>query len=150
MLVYLSRGLRGQGAEKRNGGLLELLETDFACDACLPLPDFAGFVMAGRNTFALMPTRGSKSLYYQLPVLALPGLTLVVTRLIALMQDQFDSLEVNGIPAGFFSSTARRPTARRPTPNSSKLSGGLSRRGTEELAQALRQLGFSHVPTPRT
>ena len=86
--------------------MLELLKTHFGYDAFLPLQeDIVGSVMAGRDTFALMPTGGGKSLCYQLPALALPGLTLVVSPLIALMKDQVDSLEANGIPAAFINST---------------------------------------------
>ena len=86
--------------------MLELLKTHFGYDAFLPLQeDIVGSVMAGRDTFALMPTGGGKSLCYQLPALALPGLTLVVSPLIALMKDQVDALEANGIPAGFINST---------------------------------------------
>ena len=86
--------------------MLELLKTHFGYDAFLPLQeDIVGSVMAGRDTFALMPTGGGKSLCYQLPALALPGLTLVVSPLIALMKDQVDSLEANGIPADFINST---------------------------------------------
>ena len=86
--------------------MLELLKTHFGYDAFLPLQeDIVGSVMAGRDTFALMPTGGGKSLCYQLPALALPGLTLVVSPLIALMKDQVDSLEANGIPAEFINST---------------------------------------------
>ena len=86
--------------------MLELLKTHFGYDAFLPLQEeIVGSVMAGRDTFALMPTGGGKSLCYQLPALALPGLTLVVSPLIALMKDQVDALEANGVPAGFLNST---------------------------------------------
>ena len=86
--------------------MLELLKTHFGYDAFLPLQDeIVGSVMAGRDTFALMPTGGGKSLCYQLPALALPGLTLVVSPLIALMKDQVDALEANGIPGAFINST---------------------------------------------
>ena len=89
-----------------NGWVLELLKTHFGYDAFLPLQeDIVGSVMAGRDTFALMPTGGGKSLCYQLPAMALPGLTLVVSPLIALMKDQVDALEANGVPAGFINST---------------------------------------------
>ena len=85
--------------------MLELLKTHFGYDAFLPLQeDIIGSVMGGRDSFALMPTGGGKSLCYQLPAMALPGLTLVVSPLIALMKDQVDALEANGIPAGFINS----------------------------------------------
>ena len=93
-------------ATRENGRVLELLKTHFGYDAFLPLQEeIVGSVMAGRDTFALMPTGGGKSLCYQLPALGLPGLTLVVSPLIALMKDQVDALEANGVPAGFINST---------------------------------------------
>ncbi len=56
-------------------------------------------VLAGRDTLALMPTGGGKSLTYQIPALAGPGLCIVVTPLIALMKDQVDRLRAKHIPA---------------------------------------------------
>ena len=56
-------------------------------------------VLAGRDTLALMPTGGGKSLTYQVPALMCEGLTIVVTPLIALMKDQVDRLRKLGIPA---------------------------------------------------
>ena len=58
-------------------------------------------VLAGRDTLAVMPTGRGKSLCYQLPALMLPGVTLVVSPLIALMKDQVDALDARGIPATF-------------------------------------------------
>lgn len=56
-------------------------------------------VMAGRDTLALLPTGGGKSLTYQVPTLAREGLCIVVTPLIALMKDQVDNLRKRGVQA---------------------------------------------------
>ncbi len=60
--------------------------------------------LAGRDVLAVMPTGAGKSLCYQLPALATPGLTLVVSPLIALMNDQVAALVKRGIPAASLSS----------------------------------------------
>jgi ATP-dependent DNA helicase RecQ len=54
-------------------------------------------VLGGQDSLAIMPTGGGKSLCYQLPALELPGTTLVVSPLIALMKDQHDKLEAIGV-----------------------------------------------------
>ncbi len=62
-------------------------------------------LLAGRSSAAVFPTGGGKSLCYQLPALALPGLTLVVSPLIALMKDQIDRLKKRGIASARLDST---------------------------------------------
>ncbi len=66
--------------------------------------DVIGNAMEGRDTLAIMPTGAGKSLCYQLPALMLPGRTVVVSPLIALMKDQCDKLRAAGVEAVQFNS----------------------------------------------
>ncbi|WP_303907411.1 RecQ family ATP-dependent DNA helicase [Thiohalomonas denitrificans] len=82
------------------------LKQYFGYDELLPgqLPVMQ-HLLAGKSTAAVFPTGGGKSLCYQLPALLLPGVTLVVSPLIALMKDQIDSLTARGIAARRLDST---------------------------------------------
>ncbi|HYR55403.1 MAG TPA: RecQ family DEAD/DEAH box helicase, partial [Myxococcaceae bacterium] len=62
-------------------------------------------VLSGRNAVVVMPTGAGKSLCYQLPAVMLPGITLVVSPLIALMKDQVEQLSARGISATFINSS---------------------------------------------
>lgn len=61
-------------------------------------------ILAGRDVFGVMPTGAGKSLCYQVPALLLPGVTLVVSPLISLMQDQVRALIEAGAPAAYLNS----------------------------------------------
>ena len=61
--------------------------------------------LAGRDAFGIMPTGGGKSICYQLPALMLPGVSLVISPLISLMQDQVLALKSAGVPAAYINSS---------------------------------------------
>jgi ATP-dependent DNA helicase RecQ len=67
--------------------------------------DIINCILSGQDTLAIMPTGGGKSICFQLPALIFPGITVVISPLIALMKDQVDSLKANGIEACFINSS---------------------------------------------
>ena len=82
------------------------LKRVFGFDEFYPLQEQAvANVMAGRDTLIVLPTGGGKSLCYQLPALLLDGLTVVVSPLISLMQDQVAQLRELGVAAEFLNSS---------------------------------------------
>jgi ATP-dependent DNA helicase RecQ len=78
----------------------EILKNYWGFDQFRPLQeDIIRSVLDGKDTLALLPTGGGKSVCYQVPALAGDGLCLVVSPLIALIRDQVDGLKNKGIPA---------------------------------------------------
>ncbi len=70
-------------------------------------------VTAGGDALVLMPTGGGKSLCYQIPALVRDGVGVIISPLIALMQDQVDALKALGVRAGFLNSTQQSSEQRR-------------------------------------
>ena len=78
-----------------------------------PQEEIIEHLIAGGSALVLMPTGGGKSLCYQIPALVRPGMGLVISPLIALMQDQVNALRANGVRAAFLNSTLSAAEARR-------------------------------------
>ena len=82
-----------------------VLKSYWGFDVFRPLQeDIIDSVLAKKDTLALLPTGGGKSLCYQLPALMNPGFALVVSPLIALMEDQVSALKELGVKAMYFES----------------------------------------------
>ncbi len=85
--------------------LRERIASIWGFDDLRPLQaDAMQALLEGRDCLVVLPTGGGKSLCYQAPALALPGFVLVVSPLIALMQDQHDALVANGVAVGMLTS----------------------------------------------
>jgi len=92
----------------------ELLSRVFGYDEFRgPQQDIVDHVAAGHDALVLMPTGGGKSLCYQVPSLLRDGTGLVISPLIALMQDQVEALRLLGVRAEFLNSTLDAETAQR-------------------------------------
>ena len=84
----------------------EVLKVLFGYDTFRPgQKDIVDAILDGRDVFAVMPTGAGKSLCYQIPAMMLDGITLVVSPLISLMQDQVNSLNEAGVSAAYINSS---------------------------------------------
>ena len=84
----------------------QILKKYFGYDKFRPLQaDIIDTILAKKDCMVLMPTGGGKSICFQVPALVLDGLTLVISPLIALMQDQVQSLRANGVSSAFLNSS---------------------------------------------
>ena len=85
---------------------LQVLNTTFGYPSFRgPQADIIEHIEAGNDALVLMPTGGGKSLCYQIPALTRNGVGIVVSPLIALMQDQVDALHTLGVTAAFLNSS---------------------------------------------
>ena len=79
---------------------LEILQKYFKHEAFrIPQGEIIDAVLAGKDTFGLMPTGGGKSICFQVPALVMDGICLVISPLVALMKDQVQNLQNKGIKA---------------------------------------------------
>ena len=111
---HAPRTLEAQREETQSRDPRAVLKATFGHDRFLPMQEeVIASTLAGRDSLVLMPTGSGKSLCYQLPALCLDGMTLVVSPLIALMQDQVGALRARGIAAAYINSTLTPAQARR-------------------------------------
>ena len=85
---------------------LQILQTVYGYDSFRSQQEeIINDVISGQDCFVLMPTGGGKSVCYQIPAIIRPGTAIVVSPLIALMQDQVSALQTNGVSAAYYNSS---------------------------------------------
>lgn len=95
-----------EAASSGDGQALDLLRTHFGFDSFLPhQEEVVQHILGGGDALVQMPTGGGKSLCFQLPALGREGVAVVLSPLIALMQDQVEALQRRGVHATFINSS---------------------------------------------
>lgn len=99
--------------KSQNKQALKVLKDYFGFDSFrAPQEDIINDVISGHDVLVLMPTGGGKSLCYQIPSIVRPGIGIVVSPLIALMEDQVAALKVQGVNAAYYNSSLGTNEAR--------------------------------------
>ncbi len=110
----LLRGVTPEREPRPNPTVRAVLRDKFGFPGFRPgQEELVGSVLSGRDTLGVLPTGGGKTLCYQLPAFVMPGLVLVVSPLISLMQDQVDRARRLGLRAASLTSQDPRDTQRR-------------------------------------
>ena len=91
--------------DPHNNVALRVLQTHFGYDSFRAgQRELIEAILSKRDCVGVMPTGAGKSICYQVPALALPGLTLVISPLVSLMHDQVNALTTTGVPAAYLNS----------------------------------------------
>ncbi len=94
--------------DQQSASPLEILQTTFGYERFLGMQEeVIDHIISGQDALILMPTGGGKSLCYQIPAIVREGVGIIISPLIALMQDQVDAMRQLGIKASFLNSTLK-------------------------------------------